>query len=174
MQDIQGILKDLNQLKELNPELVEAYGLTPAKIIKDNKLLEQSKYHRILKRYCTQLSIFNCALDEGESTSTCYYHQCYFTSTINEIAMLEECRFKYSDLLGLHVASLLFFNTVATRAAHDETLLTKKKETLLDKFAPEDFHTTKVRLINEDKVMMPGTTTSIRTFLTHYQSLLML
>ena len=172
MQTQEDILKDYHQLKELNNELVDAYQLTAPKIIKDKKLLEQSKYHRILKRYCTQLSIFNCALEEYESSSTCYFHQFYFNSSINEIATLEECHFKYSNLLELHVASLLFFNTLATRAALEEQATLKKNATLLDKFTPEEFHGIKVRLIQEDKVMMPGTTTSIKHFLEQYQALL--
>lgn len=174
MLDQHDLLRDYTQLKELNSELVEAYQMTAPKIIKDNKLLEQSKYHRILKRYCTQLCMLNCALEEYESSSTCYFHQYYFNNSINEIATLEECHFKYSNLFELHVASLLFFNTLATRAALEEVETLKKNATILDKFSPDDFHDIKVRLIREDKILMPGTTTSILSFLQHYQSLLVL
>ena len=172
VQDVQTILKDLSQLKELNPEIVEVYGQTVPKIIKDRKLLTQTKYHNILKRYCTQLSIFNCSLEDDESSRTFYYHQTYFACSVNVIAMLEECRFKYNDLLELHVATLLLFNSLATIATHKATSDLKKHASLLDKYTPIDFHAVKAQLIREDKVMMPGTDTSILSFLRHYQSLL--
>lgn len=172
MHEPSAIINDLNRIKTMNPVLVETYGQTPAKLAKDNNLLTIAKHQKTIKRYCTQLCIFNMALCGGECSVTHYYHQFYFEKSISVFASMDECRFNNNDLLAIHVASLLFFNTIATLATNDKITQLEADKKLLDKFTPLDFTQVKNELIKTDQLVLPGCETTITLFLQHFKNAL--